>query len=320
MSRMIISDSEYMHLYIMPIEKNKVQYRGGQYEKGKMSIELMQSIIGYVDLQIDKYKGLKVSWYGDDPLLAIDKIKYLSESLMFICNQHKKLFVADMTTNGYLLSLDNIKELYKYRIYSYQINICTDQTIYDDLSLMINGGNIYEEIVKNFSEIINWKGHQNIYYKFELLSEKTDDSIKEYISGIKDLFLEDGNFDIHALVNWNSCRGDDFDSEKESATYNSNYEDQVQASVAENIKCYKPQRTKAKRAVNPRELVIGSDGVLYKCTAYFDDRRNKIGYVSKDGIFHWSENEYPDGGVRKVCRKCDPKVERIGRKCPYQAV
>lgn len=321
MRRMMISDSEYMHLYIMPIEKEKIQYSSGEYGKGKMSIELMQAIIGYVDLEIDKYKGLRVSWVGDDPLLAMNIVKYLSESLMYICYQHKKVLVADMTTNGYFLSLDNIKELSKYKICSYQINICADKSVYDDQRLMINGGNIYEEIVKNFCEIKRWRGNKNIRYKFEVLSEGADDSIKEYIYCIKELLLGDENFDLYALDNWERSRSSVSVSEKELVSYNTNHKNNVQPSVAENNKGYKLKKTKSNaKLVKPRRLVIGSDGVLYKCTAHYDDQRNKIGYVSKDGVFHWGEREYIDGNIRKMCRECRPEEEYVGRKCPYFAV
>ena len=43
-------------------------------------------------------------------------------------------------------------------------------------------------------------------------------------------------------------------------------------------------------AASPRHVVIGSDGVVYKCTVAFNDPRNHVGQLDADGNLHLKDD------------------------------
>lgn len=48
------------------------------------------AIVHYIDRQIPNYKGLVLSWFGGEPLLAMDLVEYISEKVIQICKAQKK--------------------------------------------------------------------------------------------------------------------------------------------------------------------------------------------------------------------------------------
>mgnify|MGYP000969126329 CR=1 FL=1 len=81
-------------------------------EKRRMSINYLDLIARFVDKNIEKYKGLKVEWFGGEPLLELESIYYLSQKFKDICKLHKKPFISCMTTNGYYLTTSQVIRLH----------------------------------------------------------------------------------------------------------------------------------------------------------------------------------------------------------------
>lgn len=73
-------------------------------EKVIMSKEVMDAIIEYTKQKIEPTtQFLNVLWFGGEPLLAIDRIKYLSQSFIEITASKKMKYFSGIITNGYLL-------------------------------------------------------------------------------------------------------------------------------------------------------------------------------------------------------------------------
>lgn len=71
-------------LHINPTEKCnfRCKYCYESFNHGAMSGDVQKNIIDFVRQNIHKYTGLHVSWFGGEPLMAIDCIRYLSKKLM----------------------------------------------------------------------------------------------------------------------------------------------------------------------------------------------------------------------------------------------
>ena len=76
-----------LHLILLPTEQCnfRCKYCYETFKKGKMSETVQQSIIKYVRKNIHKYTGLYVSWFGGEPLIAMDVIERLSLAFQNIC-------------------------------------------------------------------------------------------------------------------------------------------------------------------------------------------------------------------------------------------
>ena len=70
-----------------------------------------------------QYKRVLVSWYGGEPLLALDIIEILSEKMITICEKNGIIYTSYMVTNGYLLRDITIDWLKKNKIQEIQVTV-----------------------------------------------------------------------------------------------------------------------------------------------------------------------------------------------------
>ena len=89
-----------------------------------MSLESQNAIIKFLQKEIHNYKELKVCWFGGEPLLEPQAIKYLSENFMKICQARFIPYSAEIDTNGFGLDGDMFDMLYKLKVYEIQYFIC----------------------------------------------------------------------------------------------------------------------------------------------------------------------------------------------------
>ena len=72
-------------------------------------------------------------------------------------------------------------------------------------------------------------------------------------------------------------------------------------------------------------MVIGSDGRLYKCTVAFNDPRNQVGQLERDGTLtidraKWDRWVLTDGLENKKCDSCWFNAACQSRACPLVAM
>lgn len=67
-------------------------------KKGKMNDTVQEAVIAYVRKNIHKHTGLYISWFGGEPLEALDVVEKLSRAFQNICKVAKKTYSAGMTT------------------------------------------------------------------------------------------------------------------------------------------------------------------------------------------------------------------------------
>ena len=289
----------YMHLFIMPLEEKIYNTKQCYevYNQGKMDIGIAQSIIGYVDRKIENYKGLLVSWIGEEPLLAMEIVEYLSDSLMNICEQHRKKYMAEMVTNGYLLSVNLFEKLYMHKVYSYGIVIDDEDPLCEKQRELVNGGEVYAVVLENLISIREAAKNKHLKITVQMyISRKRLNSITElYIDQFKKLFSNDNLFDISTLVSWKN--EDKIDQENENIKTDDIYIKQNNGLIK---KCNKVlssgfRETMAidvwEQSYRSRNLIIGFDGKLYRFVDEFGEGRNLIGYIAQDGTFNWNRRK-----------------------------
>jgi uncharacterized protein len=76
-------------------------------------------------------------------------------------------------------------------------------------------------------------------------------------------------------------------------------------------------------AANPNHFVIGSDGIVYKCTVAFDDPRNHVGHLTPDGELNLVEQKvdlWTRSGeeVDTDCQACHFRPACQGNLCPLE--
>lgn len=59
----------------------------------------------------ERVEGISVFWFGGEPLLALDTIEWLSERFQRVCRERRRRYLAEMVTNGSLLSPELVGRL-----------------------------------------------------------------------------------------------------------------------------------------------------------------------------------------------------------------
>lgn len=122
---------------------------------GKMSPEVQDDVVALAERMLDTSHGkrLEITWYGGEPLLALDVIEALSERLMAIAKDRGVTYGAQIVTNGYLLTQDVADTLERCNVTLAQITLDGIGATHDATRHLAGGGPTYERIVSNLREL-----------------------------------------------------------------------------------------------------------------------------------------------------------------------
>lgn len=121
----LIKQSETLYLMIVPTQSCnfKCIYCWQENRKGRMSHETIENVKRFINREAQKCKKLIVEWFGGEPLLEYDTMIDIMKEVDSISKKYHIPYVSIVTTNGSLLTADRMKELLKYRVFSYQITL-----------------------------------------------------------------------------------------------------------------------------------------------------------------------------------------------------
>ena len=121
------------------------------HRPGKMSTEVQDDVIALAGrmLKISGGKKLSVTWFGGEPMLAMDVIESLSGRLAALAEEAGAEYSAGIITNGYLLTQKNIDILDRCGISSCQVTIDGLGKDHDATRRLAGGGDTFERITDN---------------------------------------------------------------------------------------------------------------------------------------------------------------------------
>lgn len=327
----LLSSDKKLCLIIMPTENCnfRCKYCYETFQKGKMSIEVQNSIIHYVRKNIREYTELNVIWFGGEPLEAVDVIEYLSQAFIKICTIARKSYSSSITTNGYNLTPDVYEKLYCNHVYGYQITLdgCKEQ--HDSQRILINGDGTFEKIVDNLLFI---KSHHKRGTAFAIrtnFSKSIMKDIDSYISFFKNNFGDDQRFSlfIQTVSDWGGERVTSFYNEIITPSHAKVLDKLQEHGLCLNMPghCYGLDCSAAVcYAAKVSSIVVGSDGTLYKCTRDFEMPENRVGELSSDGSLllnsNWQLWLNRIAPKMEKCDNCFYEANCLRAVCPYSMV
>ncbi len=297
------------------------------FEGGRMSKDIIDSIIQLIYREVNTLQNLSVSWFGGEPLIAMDIIENVSNQILTICQENDIDYSASMTTNGYLLTEKMAERCFSMGIKRFQITLDGAADTHDTLRVLANGDATFDTILENLLNLYrsDYDFHIRIRVNF---TPETIPSVPKFITFLGEKFGGDSRFSIYfrGVGNWGG-EHDDFIKVCDQTTADE-YEIHfmslsMQAGFSLDLwkealqpfggVCY---------AADPRSFIVGSDGSLYKCTVAFNDPLNQIGKIDPDGVLNIEEGLHrlwisSGEEVDTVCQTCAFRPACQGNSCPY---
>lgn len=119
----------------------------------KMSQEVQDALVERVRQATEEKRNISVTWFGGEPLLALDIVEALSRRFMEITEEQKVSYSAWMITNGYLLSRKVAEKLKEIRINKVQVTLDGPKDVHDRRRFLEGGKPTFDTIMQNFKEV-----------------------------------------------------------------------------------------------------------------------------------------------------------------------
>lgn len=147
---------------------------------GHMSDEIVDKIVRFIN-SFQNIKGISISWFGGEPLLALNKIKKIIdkihvESTIPILNN-------SMVSNGYCINKRVCNFFNDYKINHIQITFDGKQETHDSLRVLKNGSGTFRVILNNIKLLKNECPNLKINIRVNISQENKQEylSLKEYL-------------------------------------------------------------------------------------------------------------------------------------------
>ncbi len=268
-----------------------------------MSEQTQEDLIQFVKQYVSTIKTLSVTWYGGEPLLAIDIIEKLSNVFMELCAENKIEYSASMVTNGYLLTPENVEKLHRMKVTGIQVTLDGDAQDHDKRRFLKGGHPTFGRIIDNLCAS---KDHLPERVSIRINADRHNiDRVDNVVKILREKGLEGKVYPYLAMVensndayNDNSCLHTNEFSQHvfEFITRNGL---NIVARIPKQLACYCG-------ADACSSYVIGADGRIYKCWGEIGIDACSIGSL-KDGVKknpRFYDYLLYDATEEEECREC----------------
>jgi uncharacterized protein len=266
-----------------------------------MKLDVTNGITRLVEKRaVDGLDWLEIDFFGGEPLVAWNTVKYLTGRLYDLCQQHGVTLVGGMTTNATLLHKDRLEWLVQHGITAFQITLDGPREIHDARRVSAQKTSSFDVIWERLA-MMRASGlaslEVTIRLHFDASSWATLVGQPSFLDTIIETFVRrDPRFKLHfnPVEKWGggSAEGIEFfASHADSRTVLRDLLARVSRAGLGPTQVPQlgqgPATGESGHAVcyaaRANAFVIRADGGVSKCTIAFDDDRNLIGRLTKEG-------------------------------------
>ncbi len=292
------------------------------YEKdvlqSKYMDELTQdAVVDYIEENLTMSSSLRLSWYGGEPLLALDIVESLTKRLLMICEEKKAEYKADIITNGYLLTTKAVKRLLACGVTKFQITLDGNESTHDLRRPLTDGSSTYQTIWKNILDLKDFREDIRV-----ALRVNVDRNNEDALFFVKHKIAEEGMEDFvfvypGRVIETETCHNSGkYYSGREFAVL----EQEFSCSDFELLRNYYPHPKQAVcSAENGKSVVFDVNGNMYKCILDIGREERSFGNVKEDGVCREQVlHQYllSDITAKEECAKCKHLPVCMGG-CPH---
>ncbi|MCX5647524.1 MAG: radical SAM protein [Planctomycetota bacterium] len=288
-----------LHLILYPTEacNFRCSYCYEVVRGGKMASDVVTGIKNLLRARMADLSALSISWFGGEPLLALDIIKDISRHIRtLICRKPQLAYGADMTTNGYLLTPGTLKTLVCLGVREFQIAFDGPRDVHDKKRVLAGGKGTFDRIWGNLLDIRNTREQCTILVRLHLDKENYR-ALPPFVDEYARVFGGDSRFRLFARPLSRLGCPDDAHLPVFSLEQGHRRARQVRAyAQSKGARCITTSHfIPICYAARLNSLAIRADGAINKCTVklYLDE--NRIGHIlpngslvlDRDRLFRW---------------------------------
>lgn len=327
-----ITSHDELRLIIMPTMQCIFccKYCYENFEKGTMTLETENSIIKFVKKNINGYKSIRISWFGGEPSLCLETIKRINNACHEYARFYRVIFKSEMTTNGYLISLENFRSLIKCNVNMFQITIDGNEENHNFSRPLRGGKSTYNKIMSNLMNIKREVKSQMFTIMLRInFTQKMLNSFDEIVNEMKSKFDDDNRF-VFLFREVEDLGGEQVKEISNNLIKNRNALTEKLLSYKNDIKLY-GQFTQFNTlplcyAAYNSSYIINPKGEVQKCTTALNDEFNNVGYINSDGIMVNNDKLSQWQGIifesikNNECRECSMYANCFGSVCSLNAI
>lgn len=309
------SDCNFRCIYCYEKKAIKDQY---------MTRETERSIINWLKNKTKTIESFSVTWYGGEPLLAMDTIERLSKEFIDICTQNNLFFSSSIITNGYLLTNEILNKLKECKVTFMQVTVDGTEEYHNKRRPLKDGKPTFKTIINNLSKL-----KDNLIEKTSLrvnVDTTNHAKVEDIINILKEKKLEDKVSPYIGLVcNSNDCYlTEKCMSNEEYSRAVMSFEDKLKKETKFNeLRTYPVRVANSCGSDSINTYVVDSNGDLYKCWDDIGNKKTSIGNVNNLDCIEANETflDYMlyDPTEDDKCKECKYLPICMGG-CPFKRI
>ena len=314
-SDQIFSNDLYLTLMVSEECNFRCKYCYEKFERGNMEPEVIEGLIKYLRKNVSSYHRIYIDWFGGEPLLGINEIEHFSKAVIPMCRKLGKQYVASMTTNGYLLTSDNVKKLLENKVYNIQITIDGVEGYHDQYRVLKNGTGTFQVILNNLRNIRDNIADPKLHIDIRTnITSENMNGFEDFLRLVAGEFGDDKRFSFYfrPVGDWGGER-----AKKLQKTFIDSMDDAFDLLLKHecilNVDAYfQMLRMRVCNAAYRNSYVIGANGTVYKCTMLLGNECNHIGIIDESGNMNLEYSKLakwalPESNLPEKCNECNQK-------------
>jgi uncharacterized protein len=288
-------------------------------ESGCMSDVTINNIVNFIQTQ-EIIKDIHVTWFGGEPLLYPEVIQKISQK---VCNSEKYKYFAQIITNGYNLTPENLEILADCKVFHVQISMDGIFEHHNKKRFTKTDKDTFSTIIKNIDNFHATNYKQKITIRINVDSENIH-TFKEVIGFFKQRYDGDDRIYVAPAFILNTTKKDN----DETIT---DFEEKLKfwrqvADYSDSNSFLYPDNSIYECAIrNYNNWAIDAKGDVYKCWEIMGNTDYKVGELTEEGIKitnHIILNRYLFGAnhlENSKCRECF-SLPICGGGCPHKRI